>query len=65
METKDFIELVTVLSKIFDKYNIKELTCNIFTSHPIVNNEIIDKDLLHIKVKNVHGFIINDSKIDI
>ena len=65
METKDFIELITLLSKIFNKYNLKELTCNIFESHPMIDNRIVDKDLLHIRARDVHGFIINDSKVDI
>lgn len=65
IEEKDKVELVNALSKMFIKYNLKEIDCSIYTAHPMKDEKIIEKDLLHIKIKDNHGFKIEDSYFDV
>lgn len=65
MSKEDLIELTKELAKIFIKYRIKELQANVKTIHPMKDNKIIEKDILHLKIKDIHGFKLEDSNFDV
>ncbi len=61
---KEKIELVKALTEMFTKYNLKEINCSIYTSHPMKDGKIINKDLLHLKIKDNHDFKLEDTYFD-
>lgn len=66
MSKEDLIELTKELAKIFSKYRIKKkLKCNVKTAYPMKDNQIIEKDMLHLKINDIHGFILEDSNFDV
>ncbi len=65
MNNEDLKKLIEELSYVFEKYRLKEIKCNIFKSHPMINGRIEDKDLLHLVIKDNHGFKIEDGKFDV
>lgn len=65
MSKEDLKKLIEELSYVFEKYGLKEIKCNIFETHPMINGKIEDKDLLHLTIKDVHGFRIEDGKFDV
>lgn len=65
MSKEDLIELTKELSKIFSKYRIKELKSNVQAIHPMKDNKIIEKYMLHLKIKDIHGFTLEDSNFDV
>lgn len=65
MSNEDLKKLIEELSYVFEKYRLKEIKCNIFESHPMINGGIEDKDLLRLVIKDVHGFKIEYGTFDV
>lgn len=65
MDNEDLKRLLKELSYLFEKYRLKEIKGNIFESHPMINGKIEDKDLLHLVIKDSHGFKIEDGNFDV
>ena len=62
--TKDqeYIKFLKLARVLFDKYNLNQVNFNIHTIHCENGRE---KDLLKIKIKNNHGFTLEDGYYDI
>lgn len=65
MNNEDLIELVKELAKLFDKYRIKKLECKLKPMNPSKNGTITDIDMLHLKISDIHGIILDDSIYDV
>lgn len=65
MKKEDTIELLQLLSRLFDKYRIKEIKCSLKTMHTFnKNKEIVEKEMLNLEIKDVHGIWLDKTIYD-
>ncbi len=64
---KQYMNWLKATVELINKYNLKNLSIDVKETHPFNKsvNKIIKKDMVHIKIKDVHGLIIDNSTYDI
>ncbi len=64
---KEYINWLKATKELINKYNLKKLSIEVKEKHPFnkAENKIIKKDMVHIKIKDVHEIIVDNSTYDI
>lgn len=64
---KEYIKWLETTAELINKYNLKDLIIKNKEMHPFdkVENKIISKGMLHVKVIDIHEIIVDNSTYDI
>lgn len=64
---KEYIKWLETTAELINKYNLKDLIIKNKEMHPFdkAENKIISKDMLHVKVIDIHEIIVDNSTYDI
>lgn len=67
LNDKEYINWLKSTKELINKYNLKQLSINVKEMYPfnIIENKIIEKDMVHIKIKDVHDILMDNSTYDI
>ncbi len=67
LNDQEYIEWLKVTAELINNYNLKNLIIKNKEMHPFdkVEDKIISKDMLHVKVIDIHEIIVDDSTYDI
>ena len=67
INSEEYIEWLKATVKLLNKYNLNNIDVRIKSMHPFDHqiNKIIAKDMLHIKIKDVHDILVDDTTYDI
>ena len=67
LNDKEYIKWLNTTVELINKYNLKELIVKTKEMHPFdkAENKIIAKDMLQIKVIDIHDILVDNSTYDI
>lgn len=63
---EEYITWLKETKKLINRYRIKRLIVEAKEMHPLseLENRIVEKDMMHVKIKDVHEILIDDSIYD-
>lgn len=67
LNDKEYINWLEATKKLINKYNLKDLIIKTKEMHPFdeQKNKIIAKDMLHIKIIDIHEILVDNTTYDI
>lgn len=67
LNDKEYINWLEATKKLINKYNLKDLIIKTKEMHPFdeQKNKIISKDMLHIKIIDIHEILVDNTTYDI
>ena len=67
LNDKEYINWLKSTKELINKYNLKQLSINVKEMYPFnkIENKIIEKGMVHIKIKDVHDILMDNSTYDI
>lgn len=67
LNDEEYIKWLKATTELINKYNLKDLIIKTKEMHPFdkLKNRIVSKDMLHVKVIDIHEIIVDNSTYDI